>query len=255
MKRIFNALFLAFLFVWGFSPLQAQDATVKGAALEGIIVEKYYAATKEDIADTTGGKLRKGAVTYRIYVDLKPGCKLQAVYGVPGHDLVIKTSTEFFNHTKGVKTGDQVDHQEINDNTLVLDSWLTLGSATKSHFGILKEEDKDGSIIRRPSLKNADGLIEQKMPALVNYLLDLRPFDAGAASSRFFADNGSLAAFSSVQGPTDGNKVLIAQLTTDGQLSFELNLQIGNPSCGVENYVARNPQGEEIKFDGLIYGQ
>ena len=49
------------------------------------------------------------------------------------------------------------------------------------------------------------------------------------------------------------NRILIAQITTDGVFSFELNLQIGTPDGGTENYVARKPVGNEIQFAGLIY--
>lgn len=243
---IFTALFFI-LFLPGIF-LSAQG-------LEGIIVEKYYVAEEKDVIDTTGGYLPKGSVTYRIYVDMKPGYKLQAIYGVPGHDLIIKTTTSFFNSKNGSKTGDLIDDKSINANTVALDSWLTLGSATKSHFGILKDEDKDGSIIRKAALGKADGFIPNKPPALINYLLDLSFFDDKQNPGLFFANNGSLASFSSVQGPTEDNRVLIAQLTTNGKLSFELNLQMGTPSCGVENYVAKNPQGTEMKFNGLTYVQ
>ena len=41
------------------------------------------------------------------------------------------------------------------------------------------------------------------------------------------------------------NKILIAQLTTDGKLSYQLNLLIGTPDGKSEKYVAHNPiEGE-----------
>jgi hypothetical protein len=46
---------------------------------------------------------------------------------------------------------------------------------------------------------------------------------------------------------------LIAQITTDGDFSFELNIQIGTPYGGVENYVAKNPVGNEIMLPSLTY--
>jgi len=59
--------------------IQAQVKKLPGdddkKALEGIIVEKYYVATSADLKDTVGGALPKGSVTYRIYADLKPGCR------------------------------------------------------------------------------------------------------------------------------------------------------------------------------------
>ena len=68
----------------------------------------------------------------------------------------------------------------------------------------------------------------------------------------FFTDNGSWAIFGGIKGPTEENRVLIAQLATDGELSFELNIQMGTPTGASINYVAKNPQGTEIKYDGLI---
>jgi len=254
MKYFFSVISFISLGTCLFAQTKEGSGKADGA-LEGIIVEKYYVADEKDIADTSGGSLPKGSVTYRIYVDMKPGYKLQAVYGVTGHDLIIKTTTTFFNNRRGGKTGDLIDDKAINENTLALDSWLTMGSATKSHFGVIKADDRDGSVIKRATLDKADGLTVNKPPALINYLLDLGFFEDAKAPSLFFANNGSLAAFSSVQGLSDDNKVLIAQLTTNGKLSFELNLQVGTPNCTVENYVARNPVGSEISFGGLIYGQ
>ena len=50
------------------------------------------------------------------------------------------------------------------------------------------------------------------------------------------------------------NRVLIAQITTDGVFEFELNIQIGTPTKGVsQNYVARNPIGNEIMLPSLIF--
>ena len=40
--------------------------------------------------NATGGVLPVGSVTYRIYVDMLPGYKFQAAYGVPGHEMRIK---------------------------------------------------------------------------------------------------------------------------------------------------------------------
>src|ERR1051325_3917740 len=77
-------------------PLTATDKS----ALENIIVEKYYVAEETDYADISGGVLPKGSVTYRIYVDLKPGYNLQMVYGDKKHELFIRSTTTFFNNVK-----------------------------------------------------------------------------------------------------------------------------------------------------------
>ena len=50
------------------------------AQIEKVIVEKYYISDEIDATDLTGGKVDSGSVTYRIYVDLKPGNILKKVY-------------------------------------------------------------------------------------------------------------------------------------------------------------------------------
>jgi hypothetical protein len=223
-------------------------------ALEGIIVEKYYVATKEDCKDTTGGILPKGAITYRIYADLKPGYHLQAVYGVPKHEFFFKTTTTFFNNKEGGQSGDQIFDSKLNNNTVALDSWVTIGVATKDRFGILKTEDTDGSLLKRSTLDKADGLIlAGQTQKLLYYGLDLNFFSNDKNASYFHSDNGSLAVVGGGKGQTPANQVLIAQLTTNGKLSFELNLQIGTPTGHAVQFVAKNPEGDEIKFKQLTH--
>jgi hypothetical protein len=223
-------------------------------ALEGIVVEKYYEATKENCKDTTGGILPNGSVTYRIYADLKPGYHLQAVYGVSKHEFFFKTTTTFFNNKNGGQSGDQIFDSKLNENTIALDSWVTIGVATKDRFGVLKTEDTDGSLLKRNTLDKADGLIlAGQTQKLLYYGLDLNFFSNNINASYFHSDNGSLAVVGGGKGPTLDNKVLIAQLTTNGKLSFELNLQIGTPSGHAVQFVAKNPEGDEIKFKQLTH--
>ncbi len=221
-------------------------------ALEGVIVEKYYSYDAKDVLDTAGGALPEGAVTYRIYVDMKPDYKLQAVYGVTNHELFIKTTTTFFNNTQsGDISGDKIDDKKITNSTAAFDSWITIGAATDEHNGIMKVEDTDGSIIKSNAMAKADGLIASKIKPITFFGFDLKFFNNPSGASSFSGNNGSWAVFGSMKGATNENKVLIAQLTTSGKLSFELNLQIGTPNGATLNYVAKNPEGKEIKFEGL----
>jgi|ERR1700757_375910 len=241
------------------TPLQAQSRTkiadVDKLALEGILVEKYYEATKEDVKDTSGGVLPEGSITYRIYVDLKEGYHLQAVYGVPKHEFYFKTTTTFFNNKNGGgQSADQILDRKINDNTVALDSWVTVGVATKDRFGIPKTDDTDGSLIKRTTLDKADGLVlAGPTQKLLYYGLDLNFFSDEKGASYFHSNNGSLAVVGGGKGSTPANKVLIAQLTTNGKLSFELNLQVGTPTGGTVQFVAKNPEGEEIQFKQLTH--
>ena len=253
------------LFRFAFIPLIllsiSLDAQVKKeitdadkTALEGIVIEKYYVYDGTDALDTTGGALPKGAVTYRIYVDMKPDYKLQAVYGVPNHELTIKTTTQFFNNTKwGDATGDKIDNTKISNSTAAFDSWVTMGAATEGHNGVMKTEDTDGSIIKCSSLAKADGLLAGKIKPLTFFGFDVLFFNNANAGSSFSGSNGSWAVFGSVRGETKENKVLIAQLTTDGKLSFELNVQIGSPTGATINFVAKNAVDKEIQVGSLVH--
>ena len=225
-------------------------------ALEGIIVEQYHVADSIDYADTVGGILAKGSVTYRIYIDLKPGYTLQAVYGVPNHELSIETTSVFYNNiVRGNITGDLIDDKKINENNVALDSWLSMGAATKLRFGIPKTDDRDGSIIQKKSFANADGLVIGNVPHVAYFGLDLSFFNNEKTASSFRSNNGSVAVFGGAKGFDNDNRILIAQLTTNGKLSFELNIQIGTPSGGTVQYVANNPEGAEIKYAALTYSK
>jgi hypothetical protein len=223
-------------------------------ALENIIVEKYYIADSTDYSDSIKGILPEGSITYRIYVDMKPDYNLQAVYGNEKHELFIKTSSRFFNNTECyASTGFNIDAKKLNDNTNALDSWITLGAASRLNTGILKSEDNDGSILTRNSLNHADGLTKGVFPNFKAFNLDLVFFNNNKDAVLFSTKNGAWAALGGVTGPTVENRVLIAQLTTNGKLSFNLNVQIGKPNGGSIKFVANNPDESGIKFDGLSY--
>ena len=224
------------------------------SALENVIVEKYYVADSADCSDTTGGILPKGSITYRIYIDLKPGYSLQMVYGSPRHLLFLKTSTTFFNNSEcSAYSGFNIDAKKINKNTVALDSWLTMGAATRLHTGVLKSEDTDGSIIKRPSLEKADGLTNGNLPYFKPFNIDLNFFNNEKDASYFSTNNGAWAAMGGVKGPTAENRILIAQLTTNGKLSFKINVQVGTPQKGFIQFVAENPEGSELRFGRLTF--
>lgn len=223
-------------------------------ALEGIIVENYYTNNIQDKLDTAGGALPAGAVTYRIYVDMKPGYTLQAVFGITNHPLTISTTTKFYNNLLfGSGTGDKIDNKKINNSTLAFDSWLTISAANKTQNGILLTEDTDGSLLNLSCFNKVDGLQTGKVMPLTFFGIDPGFFNDAKSGNTFTTDNGSWAIFGGLKGATESNKVLIAQLTTDGKLSFELNVQIGTPKGASVQYVAKNPVEKEIKFDGLKY--
>lgn len=244
MCRHVHFIFLA-LFIYNIAYSQG---------LEDVIVEKYYASASVINSDST---LPFGAVTYRIYIDLAPEYNLQTIFGYPDNELKIETTTSFYNHKLGGVTGDQINENLINTEAIALDSWITIGSATKSHFGVPLNDDNDGSIITIKGFETTDGLMEKEAPSIMKYKMDLKPFDVNG-SNIFYTNNALLGVLGGVQGSTEDNKILIAQLTTDGDLSFELNIQIGKGNCGdVELYVAKNPNPAQNKVlsNALKYGK
>jgi len=223
-------------------------------ALENIIVEKYYVSKTSDYIDSTAGILPAGSLTYRIFVDMKPGYSLQVVYGNQKHELFFKTTTAFFNNMDcRAETGFNIDAKRLNESTIALDSWITMGAASRLHTGIPISEDMDGSsfIKNRNSFSKADGLTKGTLPDFQIFNLDLNFFNNDSTASYFSVRDGAWAALGGVKGPTEENRVLIAQLTTNGKLTFGLNVQIGTPEGNVIQFVAQNPEGTELQSKEL----
>jgi hypothetical protein len=232
--------------------------------LEKVIVEKYYISDANDATDTLGGGLAVGSTTYRIYVDLAPGSVLKKIYGDANHPFSIQSTASFFNHKSDGQTfaKDFIKNRYL-EGTVALDTWLTLGQTTKTqsgktYVGVLKSQDVDGSFIGGVNndggsemistglllnndvnagipLTQADG-----MDTLVNIpsswshfgLLD---FSSGNDSTMFgslqsnlgFVSNNFYLVSSGIKGLIpDSNQILVAQLTTTGELSFNMNIEV-----------------------------
>lgn len=238
--------------------------------LEKIIVEKYYWSTEKDAA-FTGGKLPVGSVTYRVFVDLLPLYRFQAVYGIPGHELRLSTTTKFYNNEdKGAAISTVIPDRNLANNTVMLDSWLSVGASSEGTIGVLKSEDNDSFAIQNAdgilqnenpemgiALKKSDGMVTATPPRVTAFGIDsaLLIFNNQTIASSFSTTNGSWASLRGSVGidSTGSNRILIGQFTTDGIFSFELNIQIGTPYGSTQNYVARNPVDFEILLPDLIY--
>ena len=241
------------------------------SGLENIIVEKYYVSDDNDtLSNKTTGNLPIGSTTYRIYVDLKPGYRFQAAYGNPEHPLKIETTTSFFNNTENGSTiPNVIPQRSLNKNTVMLDSWLSVGAAGEDLFGIMKELDDtletvshQGKFLqnkRNGSLSLKDGFMKgSQIPRPTFFAIDeqVEIFGNNKSGSSFVLTNGAWACLGGSVGPDSltTNRVLIAQMTTDGDFSFELNIQIGSPLLGVpQRFVARNPLEGEFSIPSLIY--
>jgi hypothetical protein len=268
-KKITSLKFIGFFSVLIFSNHfgNAQNG------LENIIVEKYYISDAADSAGSIGygDTLRVGSVTYRIYADMLPGYKFQALYGVntPGaeHELRLSTTTFFFNNTdRGTTNPNGISVTNTKKNTVMIDSWFSTGAMAAGKVGVLKSDDSDGSIGNTDGIlqnidasagipvKTQDGMAAGTPEAVtfVGLTTELDVFDA-TPGNLFSTWNGSIASLNGSAGPTSDNRVLIGQFTTDGVFCFWLNIQIGTPSGGTENYVAQSPVGSEIQLGSLIY--
>ncbi len=261
--RCVERVLLALLLLMFGSEARAQD-------IENVIVETYYVSDANDATDVIGGGVVEGSRTYRVYLDLCDSCALRAIYGEVGHPLVIQSTAFIFNHwDRGKVYGHEVSTSALDEGTVALDSWLSLGAASNQKFGILKADDPDASIVGvgndGGSAEIPQGLL-QNTDASAGYPLFERdgavPLNGGSAlpptfnpsgddPTRAFADSTLVNALVSdsihigcstpgTVGPTADNRILVAQVTTAGELSFELNIDVEHADGSVVRYVARD---------------
>jgi hypothetical protein len=234
------------------------------AQIEKVFIETYYITDANDATDTTGGGIDAGTKTYRIYVDLKPGSKIRKIYGDTYHRLMFSSTEVFFNNkVDGLTFAKDFNRNSFKENTVALDTWLTIGQvsqqSTKTYFGVPKPADRDGSFIGGlnsdgGSAAIAQGLLvnsdtEMGIPLTtadgIDTMLsepnnwahygfqdfatqnDSTIFGSLVPGMSFVSNNAGLINSAGIGGVIrDTNQVLIAQLTTRGELSFEINLEI-----------------------------
>lgn len=274
MKKnlLFTSLFILFV---GKSFAQAP------VGLQDVIVEKYYISEQADeAANADGGILPAGSVTYRIYLDLAPSYRFQAVYGLENQELRIETTTSFFNNEDRGALFPTYTKTQARLNTVMLDSWLSAGAACVNNFGILKTEDdgvatvvnnynpqvlqgtnpdagipisqQDGLLIvsgRTPSSAAQIGFTDQQIAIFDNTNLPANGNVFSSNNASWYSLEGGLGA------DTVDNKILIAQMTTNGIFKFKLNVQIRSLDGVVERYVAENPNSStgDVVFPTLVY--
>ena len=243
--------------------------------LEGIVVEKYYVS---DMADSTNAAnelasypLSAGSITYRVYADLLPGYKVIQMFGNAEHPLKFNTSTKFFNDPNyGVSIYQGTSLNNTKKNTTLIDTYLTIGGVCTGQVGVFKAEDTDGTIGNNQGIltnftsemglpimgaNGVDGLMPGTpiVPNILGVTSELDPFDQVPGNSVQIS-NGTIAALGGVEGVTASNHVLLGQFTTDGDFSFELNIQLATPTAGgSEIYVAGFPGTGEFTDSTLIY--
>ena len=245
--------------------------------IEDVIVERYYVSDANDATDLTGGGLAIGSVTYRIFIDLCEGCSLRAVYADENHSLRIESTASFFNHLdRGRVYGHAITNGALDEGTVPLDSWLAMGAASNAKRAVVKDEDDDGSIVggsnndggsegvpggllvnadasALPALTERDGLVPlapggTAQPSNFNVTgIDPTAVFGDATTGGTFATNDfRMAATPPVAGATATNRVIVAQLTTTGDLSFCLNVEVLTPQGEVRKFVC----SDDVLLDG-----
>lgn len=250
--------------------------------VENVIVEKYYYSDANDSADTDGGFLPMGSLTYRVFVDLAKGTSITKIYGDSLHTLKLFSANTFFNNTdRGKSYGYEIDNTKLSKNTVALDSWITLGAASKKHLGIPKSNDPDSSIIggnfndggsfgsiglisNNSSVAgipviDKDGMA-QVLTIPTNYLpsgdlpllssADTSIFGDNAKS--YFESNNATLQCSGASGFDSLNLVLVAQLTTVGDINFEINLEVKDSLGNPIRYVANGIDTSYIQNQVLV---
>jgi hypothetical protein len=281
MKRIFKDLGRICLLMMLLVSMRSN------AQLEKIIVEKYYISNAVDSTDTTDGRqVVLGSTTYRVYADMSKGSKLMQLFSNAAHPTTVSSTANFYNNIDRPTEyfGYLVKKQYFSGNpTLALDSWLTLGWADVSHSGVIKSQDSDGSFLNQTGTWGgtasapAPGLLANTDPLAGIPIRTQDGYSSYNPAQGQWSDNGfkngpggndttcfgdsigssfvSKTAFlkqaNGVVGVVpDSNQVLIAQLTTAGNISFSFNLEIKDSSGHSIFYVAGNASG--LNSDTII---
>jgi hypothetical protein len=103
-----------------------------------------------------------------------------------------------------------------------------------------------------------DGLLGHPQipyPVLYGIETDAAVFGNQQTGSKFKTVNGAWGCLGGSLGADslNVNRILIAQITTNGELSFELNVQIGKKGYQPQYFVAKNPVGDEIMLTALTF--
>ncbi len=254
------------------------SSTLFAQGLQGIVVEKYYQTNAADAAEAVANSsvvpLTPGSTVYRVYVDMAAGYEFVQLFGSAAHNLTIGSTANFYNDpTFGVDVNPaSISFNSIRQETAWIDSYLTAGGTYNGAVGVLKSEDTNGSIGHASGLlaNNAggcfglpitgagsqDGMVASSgatfvTPNTLGLASALSALDQTAGNSVVIT-NGALASLGGIVGATSSNMVLIGQFTTNGELTFQLNVQLLNTATGIaETFVASNPVGGELTHPTL----
>jgi len=249
--------------------------------IEDQIVETYYISNQDDFNGVNSDDIAPGTKIYRVFLDLCQGCKIKELFGTPQNPLTIKSDSIFFNSSFGAIRGYNLNPAFLAAfDTAPLDSYLSMGAASTTDWGIPKELDSDGSIWegRTPPqpltntseeigipLTESDGLLSTGGSSL-------EPSDWQFSSS-FESELGSVFGANSndsvfgggstdqpftlkfptgVQGPNDENIVMIGQFATTGELEFNLNMVVEDAQGDSTRLVSTLATGDQ-EFNNFLF--
>lgn len=255
--------------------------------VENLTLEKYYISDSNDAADSFSEGLNESDTTYRVFVDLCDGCKLLGMFGDENHLFQIESTEPFFNNDLGQSFAHEIGQNFLNISTIGIDSYLSMGATSDSKLAVLKNADPDGTIwsngtstgllinsdpeIGAP-LTEQDGMVnlpdslnstvppgftvqplEQDAEAYVDAVFGTET-DSSFFSSSYF-ESLTIRSNQGMFGSGESNQILLAQLTTAGELSFQFNLILFVPGEGQVRVVAsdENLQPGEVVSAFLKY--
>jgi hypothetical protein len=273
MKKIFFTLFIALTII-----------TDSFSQIENVILETYYVSDSLDATDTLNNRsLPKGSKTYRIYIDLAKGSKVKNLFGDVAHPFIIESDSNFYNNNDRptANYGYLINKGWFPGNPILgLDSWLTIGLATKTNYGVPKIYDTDGSFIGGTKngggssavpqglLTNNDPLAGDPLTVKDGFMPntttfsswfdsgikdlsgnDTSAFGPNSSKNTFRNNNFILQQSNGIMGAdTNTNIVLVAQVTTRSTIRFNLNVEIEEPALPnpfLVKYVANLAPGDE----------
>jgi hypothetical protein len=243
------------------------------AQLEGVFVETYYVADSNDAqGDLSGSNLQPGEITYRVFLNLAPGSKVVEIFGDADHPFAIGSTRRFFNHEEALVLSYAMPISSSREDTRALDTYMTIGKIAEpgDRFAVPKFLDTDGNFIAGDRnfsgllanedvnagipLTTSDGFMtdaSQVINNLEDFIadgivgneptsgvgVDTSIFSFYSIDSTFYSDDFRFLCIPGVAGVNaDSNLVLIAQLTTLGDISLQINA------------VIRTADGQDLRY-------
>jgi hypothetical protein len=254
MKKMINTRrFICILIFLGIgSHLSIAQPEVDSVAVGKLGIERMI--IEKDNAPSTVGN---GFVRYRVFVDMVD--YIDKLYGyqlMTGTKYLgkmeIKTTGEWYNNEFGGNIGDGLSQAIFAlAPDLEYDSYVTTGGCSNERIGVPYAENPDRYISGTP------------VSTMLSPGLDLSMFGADNSSDNCVITDGTIygdpvysgKGAGGVQGPFASNILMLGQFTTDGDFSFDMNIQIfdsiftmGRSISDIKYPVSQGNQAPEINI-------